>query len=365
MESLIPEQPSAGELWQRSLESVPSEGTLSETEIMLQQLNAAREQGPEAILALAETLTGEARDLAMEEIVRAKEEVFNAAPAPPTTQAVSAAEEATALDTQAVIAVENREQALTNVTDPAEGKQNTRTSMPGVHAPTTPAAVRTVGNGCTYATIAAAITAANPGDVLRIEGGRTFTENITIPITLTVSGGYNGCASGSTARTTVNGNASGPVVVVNRAIAVSLENLNITNGSTGGEGGGIRFALGTGTGSLHLTNIDIYANQGYWGGGLWVGPDAEVTGENVDIYNNIATTYGGGVRLYGGRANFSNSNIHDNTALYGGGIYATRENSFAPVIDLPTSADVYLNTATTGDGLGGGIYLREGTVYAG
>ena len=39
-----------------------------------------------------------------------------------------------------------------------------------------------------------------------------------------------------------------------------------------------------------------------------------------------------------------------------------RENGFAPAINLPTSADVYQNTATTGDGLGGGIYLREGTV---
>ena len=50
------------------------------------------------MLALAETLTGEARDLAMEEIVQAQEEVLSAAPPPPTTQAVSAAEEAAALD---------------------------------------------------------------------------------------------------------------------------------------------------------------------------------------------------------------------------------------------------------------------------
>jgi len=33
----------------------------------------------------------------------------------------------------------------------------------------------------------------------------------------------------------------------------------------------IRFAIGTGTGSLQLTNVQIYGNQGFWGGGLWVG----------------------------------------------------------------------------------------------
>ena len=188
-------------------------------------------------------------------------------------------------------ASQNREQALDrrDRSGRRQGATHVDTYVSGAHRHHSGADL-TVGNGCTYATIAAAIAAANPGDRVRIEGGRTFTENITIPMTLTVQGGYNGCASGSTARTTLNGNASGPVVVVNRAIAVSLENLNITNGSTGSEGGGIRFALGTGTGSLHLTNIDIYANQGYWGGGLWVGPDAEVTGENVDIYNNTATT---------------------------------------------------------------------------
>ncbi len=131
-----------------------------------------------------------------------------------------------------------------------------------------------------------------------IEGGRTFTENLTIPITLTVEGGYPGCASGSSARTTLDGNASGSVVIINRAITVALQNLNITNGNTGAEGGGIEFALGDGTGTLHLTNIDIFGNQGVWGGGLWVGPNADVSGDNVTIYNNTATVYGGGVRLH-------------------------------------------------------------------
>ncbi|MEJ2653578.1 MAG: S8 family serine peptidase, partial [Gammaproteobacteria bacterium] len=355
----------AGELWQQALEAPlddggPVEDSLAETESALQRFAIAEEQGPEAVLTLADTLTGAARDLVQEDIVRAHDLVMEAAPPPPDLPAVSIADEAAALEAQDARARANREAALQVVTDPAEGKSDVASSAPS-SAPNRPAADLTVGNGCAYATISAAIAAAVSGDRILIEGGRTFVENITIPISLTVEGGYSGCATASSARTTLDGNASGSVVRVDRAIEVSLENLNITNGNSGSEGGGIRFALGDGTGLLTLTSIDIYGNQGYWGGGLWVGSDADVIGDNVDIYDNTSTTYGGGVRLYGGRANFSNSNIHDNSAPYGAGIYATLQNGSAPRIDLPTYADVYLNTAITSDGLGGGIYLREGT----
>ena len=54
-----------------------------------------------------------------------------------------------------------------------------------------------VGSGCQYATIAAAITAASPGDIIRLEGGRTFYENVTVDKNLEISGGYAGCNSGS------------------------------------------------------------------------------------------------------------------------------------------------------------------------
>lgn len=238
---------------------------------------------------------------------------------------------------------------------------DTQKALPGVMLLLLDKTTHTVGDGCTYATIAAALAAASPGDKLLLEGGRPFTENITIPITLTVQGGYPGCASGSSARTTLDGSASGPVVIVNRAIVVSLQNLSITNGSTGFEGGGIRFAWGGGTGTLNLTNVLIYGNTAQWGGGLWVGPNAVVNGENVEIYNNTAITFGGGVRLFGGRVNFVNSYIYENTSPLGGGLYATLEEGHAPVVDLITS-DLYYNQALSGGGLGGGVYLREGTL---
>ncbi|MBN2006326.1 MAG: S8 family serine peptidase, partial [Anaerolineae bacterium] len=362
LDALAPEQPSAGELWQRSLE-VKDTGVQTalqaEAQGALDALDAARAEGPEAVSALGESLSPVALDLVIGEIVAARERLTE--PPPPEGSPVSEAEERAILQSLDAVEAANRALALTDFGDLAEGRSSLSTLQSPIARPAGLAADLTVGNGCTYATIAAAIASASPGDTLLLEGGRTFVENITIPITLTVQGGYDGCASGSTARTTLDGNTSGSVVIVNQAIAVTLQNLNITNGSSGLEGGGIRFALGAGTGTLNLTNVMIYGNTGVWGGGLWVGPDAHVNGEVVEIYNNTATMFGGGVRLYGGRVTFVNSYIHDNSAPLGAGLYATREDDHAPVAHLTTS-DLYYNQALSGDGLGGGVYLREGTL---
>lgn len=366
--ALSPEQPSAGELWQRALEAAgpddPSVTAVRRAEIQRvpDALDAAREAGPEAIIAWGESLSPPMLDLVIHEIAEAREQLPEL-PLPPG-HPVSEAEELAILQALDAAEAATRALALTDFGGPAEGQAESSALPSPAFYPAGPAADRTVGNGCTYATIAAAIAAASPGDRLLLEGGRTFNENLTIPITLTLQGGYAGCASGSSARTTLNGNASGPVVIVNKERVVSLQNLNITNGNTGFEGGGIRFAWGGGTGTLNLNNVSIYGNTGQWGGGLWVGPDAVVNSENVEIYNNTATAFGGGVRSFGGRVNFSNSIIHDNIAPLGGGLYATLEGGVSPVINL-TGSDVYYNQAMSGTGLGGGVYLREGTLTLG
>ena len=347
----------------RSSSDLPPEVPAEEAELQaaLAALEIARQQGPAAILALRATLRGKALDLAMNDIVEAQAQLARQAPPRPPTAAVSLAEEESLQQSQAALDAASRARALTRQADPIEGQAQT-SSIQYPTNPNAPAADRTVGSGCTYATLAAAITAANPGDRLLISGGVTFTENVHIPITLTLQGGYNGCASGSTARTTINGGGSGSVVVVDAGLAVTLTNLNLTNGNTGSEGGGIQFALGSGAGWLTLTSVDIYTNTGYWGGGLWVGPDAEVAGTNVEIYNNTAATYGGGVRLYGSRATFTNTNIYNNVAEAGGGVYGSLQDSYAPALNLPSYADIYSNAALTGNGFGGGVHLREGTV---
>ncbi len=358
------EAPTTGELWQRALEAegaAQSGGVEADTMAGLAALEAARRVGPQAVVGLLGTLTGRARDLAMDEIVEAQGRLAAAAPPAPETPQVSEAEEQAVNQAQEAAAAANRAQAFKDFNDPLEGAGVGGSSVPPQYSG--PAADRTVGTPpCTYATISAAITAANPGDRLLIEGNVTFVENLTINKDLILQGGYNGCGSASSNRTTINGNASGSVVVISPGLNVTLVILNITNGYYSGEGGGIRLAIGTGSGTLTLNNVYIYANTALWGGGLWIGQNAEVVGTSVNIYSNVATAYGGGVRLFGGHATFTSSNIYNNVAPLGGGVYATREGSYTPELNLPSSADVYGNQSTTGSGLGGGVYMKQGSL---
>ncbi len=343
---------------------VADAGAVPEVDVVRQAyeaLDAASAVGPEAVVGLLETLPSQALDAVIAEIADAREWLGDPAPLREQVEPLTEEQEQALAEEQAAIDAANRAQALTRVDDAAENGVllETHTALLGLVIG--PAADLTVGSGCTYATIAAAIAAANPGDRLLIEGGVTFAENVVVNKNLTLQGGYTGCTSGSSARTTVDGGGGGSVVTISSGLGVTLLNLNLTNGNTGMEGGGIEFAIGSGTGTLTLTNVDIYGNQGQWGGGLWVGPDAQVVGTGVSIYNNTATAYGGGVRLYGGRITLSASSIHDNVAPLGGGVYAALQNTYAPVLSL-SNTDVYANDALTGNGQGGGVYVRQGTV---
>lgn len=365
MRLALPEQITAGEQWQRSLEQPI---VAQQPDDQSKSIEQARRQGDEAVVALRETLTGAARDQAMDDIVAAQKRLSDAAPPRPDTRPISEVEEQAALEARRTAEIANRAQALTLFDDPNEGAiaQGGSTNPPpatGFVNPVGAFADRTVGNGCTYATIAAAISASSPGDRLRIEGGRTFTENVTINKNLTLQGGYNGCASGSSALTTINGNASGSVIYINPGLSVTLQSLNLTNGNGGAMGGGgIMFAPLPGSGQLTLSSVYIYGNTSDYGGGLWIGPDTEVIGTNVQIYDNTAPGYGGGVRMRSGHLTLSDSNIYNNTAPIGGGVYATKESTYTLALDLPYWADVHDNHSTTGSGLGGGVYLREGTI---
>ena len=225
------------------------------------------------------------------------------------------------------------------------------------------AADLTVGSSpCSYSTITSAIAAAGTGDRLLIEGGVTFDENIFIDRDLTLQGSYTGCGSGSLQNTTIDGGGTDRVVDIEHGLNVTLNNLNITNGNASFDGGGIRFAASGSNGTLTLTAVNIYDNTAWYGGGLWVGANADVNGENIQIYDNTANTYGGGVRLYGGNISLTISNIYNNTAPRGGGVYGTREGDIAPELYLLSSADIYGNEALTDDGFGGGVYMSEGTI---
>jgi predicted outer membrane repeat protein len=357
-----PAQLSEGELWQRALEAgtllqedaprlvtedgevlysapgpyvrpVPDAGLAQEVDILnqaLETLDAARAVGPEAVVALRETLPPQALDAMIAEIAEAQEWLGDPVPLHAVGTQLSKEQERALAEERAAADATSRARALSIAHDPAESEALSTAGVAPPSAGIGPAADRTVGSGCTYATIAAAISAANPGDRLFIEGGVTFYENVVVDRNLTLQGGYAGCASGSSVRTTIDGGGGGAVLVVSAGLDVTLENLNLTNGSA------------------------------FLGGGIGVGINAQANGTNVHVYNNAALA-GGGAVLYGGRMTLSNSSIHDNSAPLGGGVYGTLQSTYAPILNL-SSVNVYQNEAIDGDGLGGGIYMRQGSV---
>lgn len=198
--------------------------------------------------------------------------------------------------------------------------------------PDAPSVDLTVGSApCTYATVVAAVAAANPGDRLLLEGGVTFGVHLTLQKNLTFQGGYGGCGSGSTQPTTLDGGGTDRVMYIYENLNITLNDLIIANGATTGNGAGV-----------------------------FVRWNSHVTGNNVTIRDNAASIVGGGMRLYGGRATLTNSRIYGNTAQSGAGVHGEAVNGYGPVLTL-SSTDVYDNEALSGDGLGGGVYLREGT----
>jgi hypothetical protein len=270
-------------------------------------IELARNAGPEAVLALEQSLTGLALELARPEIEQAKK--FLALPPAPDSG------EAVAVD-------------------------------------------RKVGTGgdCTYATIAAAVSAAASGDRILIEGGRTFLEDLYINKSLILEGGYGGCASGSTTRTTINGSGTGSVIDIYNpsGLVATLRNLIITGGDDI-YGGGIDIYANN---QVTLDFTAVTANAGTYGGGMYVDFYSVVTATNdSDIYNNTATNLGGGVRVRGTFIGAeTQSDIYNNSAPNGGGISVP---GGTLILD---GSDVSGNHATGATGQGGGIQIYNGGV---
>jgi hypothetical protein len=201
-------------------------------ELELAALESARQAGPAALLSLRESFSPQTLDLFQDEIADLQAVWEDAAASTPETPPVSEAEEQAARAAMEARETANRALALSNRSDPSEGGDTSFDNAQGSGILSL-AADRTVGAGCTYPTIAAAIAAASPGDRLLIEGGVTFNETVVVNKNLILEGGYAGCASGSSARTTIDAGGTGSVVVVYAGLDATLANLNLTNGNTG------------------------------------------------------------------------------------------------------------------------------------
>ncbi|MFE4918378.1 hypothetical protein [Streptomyces sp. NPDC056661] len=237
-----------------------------------------------------------------------------------------------------------------------------------------------------------AITAASPGDTLRVKG--TCTGPFTIGKDLALRG---------VGRAVLDGNQAGSTVTVGSGAQVHLDCLTLTHGKAAlfggginnqgtltvsgstvrdstapsGPGGGIHnqgtltvirstvrdnYSLGAGgginnNGSLTVRGSDVFGNSGDNGGGIFTylaGQTARVT--HTAVHDNTArATGGGGIGNGQGQVAVSDSAVYGNTAPSGGGIWS------GGTLAVTRSA-VLRNTATGGPGSGGGIYKSGGTV---
>lgn len=185
-------------------------------------------------------------------------------------------------------------------------------------------AIFTVGPGCPYATIQAALTASyySPGEdyiwISNDYGNHTYSgEHITIADQdVDIEGGFVDCNDfdiGPNDTTTISGagNDGGPVFEIGGNAHVYLGNLVIRGAqrdvySAGSTGGGVSFV---GAGALTLGNTTVTSNTAYRGGGVYVeqaGGDATLTllANTLILSNNAAD--GAGIALIGGKPGLSN-----------------------------------------------------------
>jgi hypothetical protein len=273
----------------------------------------------------------------------------------------------------------------------------------------TQAATRTVCKaGCEYTQINTAIEAASSGDTISVGAG-TYLENVVVTnknLTINgysedytvIDGGYHGAALSitgeSSAKNTVNlnkltithGSASGLAVTsasVGLQKVVVISNLSAKNGA--GAGGGIlalesivkmnqsivahnRATTGSGAdrtevvgSTITITNSDIFDNSALMGGGVYIGPESKVTMTSSTLTSNSAT-YGGAAYIGAfrhsaaeetGFLTLNSATMANNHADdSGGGIYVS--------IEAPGGA--FTNSFVVGNSAGqhgGGLYLSE------
>ena len=305
LETPIVTAESAGERWQRGLEDNPIDPRATQADLETwARIEAAHAQGPAAVLALRDQLTGRALELAQAEI------------------------------------------------EDAEAQLN-RSGLPPI-APAAPDAVNRVGiNGsCAYPTLQQAVNAATTGDTVRVAAGVYF-ENVDINSSkvITIEGGYDStCTTPGAGVSKVDGSTATESTWDITAGTIVLRNLEVTWGATIGSGIDV-----DGSAQVTLDNTDVFANHGTYGGGVYVGPSAALTTTNgSQIHDNTASLHGGGARIWGEFSGYSNdSDIYNNCGPHGGG-FSVPGGHLAL-----NAADVYGNRAVDPAGKGGGIHVYD------
>ena len=178
-----------------------------------------------------------------------------------------------------------------------------------------------------YATLAAAIEAAQDGDTITLQ--RDLTENVTIDGKKDLTLNLNRCTLSGIAE-------NAPVIAVNGS-----NNLTVTGGKiTGGTGGGIRIE------NSKDATIDSCTIQ-----------NNTTTGVSKNG-TDVSLGAGGGVYVRDGALTIKNSTIQGNTATRGGGVYADHStvNINKSTLQNNKANDVPSDAPASNKGVGGGIY---------
>ena len=184
-----------------------------------------------------------------------------------------------------------------------------------------------------YASLQAAVDAANSDDTLKLVTGRYtgvstregHTQLVYIDKNLTIEGGYLPdwtLAYSSVDPSILDAEGQGRVLFVSGNVTVTLKGLNITGGA-GPEGGGV-YSQGA---NLTLLRCQVYANQAETqGGGLYLSSGSLNTRDSQFFQNQAAQ--GGGLYLAGSATGFEivNTLIYNNTAGSGGGLVTVGAN---------------------------------------
>ena len=223
-----------------------------------------------------------------------------------------------------------------------------------------------------------AITSAGIGDVIFFNVANFPPDRVTT-ITLTsalpsvvggvviqgylqTSGANTGKPAISIARSTATGTPN--FRILNALNGIALVGLEIKNGKSGTDGGGVH----ADNGSVTVQNCTFTNNAADYGGALWA--RSTVTLTNCTFTNNTSATYGGAVRAIDTSVTATNCTFTGNTALEGGGVNAgtsvTVKNCTFTGNTATKGGGVYAKTVATAEGCifenntatdyGGGMY---------
>ncbi len=227
------------------------------------------------------------------------------------------------------------------------------------------------GAACSFNTIADAIAAAQPNDVINIKAG-TYTQligEISFNLTL-VASSATGCENGDSIFVTIDGmgqtfDSTGGLVKITNGAKVTFRNMALKNASA--INGGI-MAVVDGS-SVTLDSVVVIDGSALTAGGnIYVSADTGI--ESTLVMNNGSIIYrgtvitgdGGGLAIYGsklvineGFVGFMGINEGNIASNNGGGIYA--ENSNLVIKNLAS----FIQNNTAGNS-GGGIYTIDSSI---